>query len=130
MPMTRPSRSARAPPELPGEMAASVWIRSTRELSCLPPVISAGTSRPVPLTMPDVTVDSKPEGLPTATAIWPTMGSLPAKLAAGRLLRSTLTTAMSVVGSVPTTCPCSVEPSAKATSTLREPSTTWLLVMM
>ena len=65
-------------------MAASVWIRSTRAFCCLPPVSSAGTSRPVPLTMPDVTVDSKPDGLPTATAIWPTRGSPPAKLAAGR----------------------------------------------
>jgi hypothetical protein len=43
MPMTSPSRSARAPPELPGEMAASVWIRSVRaEVAAgSPPVNSA-----------------------------------------------------------------------------------------
>ena len=34
------------------EMAASVWMRSTREVSCLPPVIWAGTSRLVALMMP------------------------------------------------------------------------------
>ena len=76
MPMIPPSRSARAPPELPGEIAASVWIRSVKALRSAepPPVSSGGNSRPTPLTTPEVTVDSKPDGLPIATASWPTTG--------------------------------------------------------
>src|SRR5215208_1374024 len=43
MPMISPSRSARAPPELPGEIAASVWMRSVRALlAAVPPLVSSG----------------------------------------------------------------------------------------
>ena len=83
MPMISPSRSARAPPELPGEMGASVWSRSTSELSCRPPVSSAGNSRPMALKTPEVTVDWKPEGLPMATASWPTASLRPSPKLAG-----------------------------------------------
>ena len=79
--------------------------------------------------MPEVTVDSKPEGLPIATANWPTMGVF-SLLAAGRSSRFTFSTAISVFGSVPTTLARSVVPSAKATFTPVASSTTWLLEMM
>src|SRR5829696_1482795 len=43
MPMISPSQSARAPPELPGEIAASVWIRSVRaRLAAVPLPVSSG----------------------------------------------------------------------------------------
>src|SRR5919202_4551822 len=80
---------------------------------------------------PEVTVDSKPEGLPMATASWPTTRFWSElNLAAGRLSRPTFTTAMSVRGSLATTCPRSVVPSAKATFTSFASWITWLFVMM
>ena len=51
MPMTRPSTSTSGPPELPGLIAASVWIAST---SVSVPAMC--TVRPRPETMPEVTV--------------------------------------------------------------------------
>ena len=75
-------------------------------------------------------MDSKPEGLPIATASWPTMGVFSSNVAAGRSSRFTFSTAISVFGSVPTTLARSVVPSAKATFTPVASSTTWLLVMM
>src|SRR4028119_457139 len=70
MPTMLPSRSTRAPPELPGEMAASVWIRSESALAALssPPVSSGGKSRPTALTTPEGTVASKPAGRATSRA--------------------------------------------------------------
>ena len=53
MPMSRPSPSSSAPPELPGLMAASVWMRCrSRE----PPVVMSATSmdRSRPDTMPEL----------------------------------------------------------------------------
>ena len=61
MPITSPLRLTRAPPELPGLMAASVWIRPSRGPSM----------RSTALITPRVTVQEKPKGLPTATASWP-----------------------------------------------------------
>ena len=78
-------------------MAASVCMRSTSAICCWPPVISGGISRFRPLMIPEVTVDWKPDGLPAATASWPTTRSLLSpNSVAGRLPLSTLTTAMSV----------------------------------
>ena len=71
-PMTWPSESSSAPPELPGLMAASVWIRLRRLRGW--PVASSVTviERPVALTTPVVTLFSKsPSGLPMAMASWP-----------------------------------------------------------
>ena len=63
MPMTRPSMSASAPPELPGLIAALVWI-------------IVGSATPFPsetpcrkaLTIPSVTLDRSPNGFPIAIA--------------------------------------------------------------
>ena len=51
-PTTRPWASNSGPPELPGLMAASVWMKGTRP--------SPGSERPLALTMPWVAVCSKP----------------------------------------------------------------------
>ena len=63
MPMSRPALSSSGPPELPGLIAASVWMT---------PVIGKPTTermrRPSPLMTPVVSVWSSPNGLPTATA--------------------------------------------------------------
>lgn len=78
MPITRPCRSASAPPELPVLIGASVWMAGIT-----PPGV--WTDRPTALTMPEVTVWSKPNGLPIATASWPTWTGTPvASTATGR----------------------------------------------
>ena len=67
MPMTRPALSSSGPPELPGLMAASVWITPWIGRFVAPVI-----SRPRPLMMPVVSVWSKPKGLPMANTFWPT----------------------------------------------------------
>ena len=66
MPMTLALASASGPPELPGLIGASVWMRPVS----VPTGDSSSRSRP--LTMPDVTVCWKPKGLPRAMAVSPT----------------------------------------------------------
>ena len=90
-------------------------MRSVRVfLAAVPlPVSSEGNSRPTPLTTPEVTVDSKPDGLPMATASWPTTGASPlSNVAAGRSSRFTFITAISVFGSVPTIFAFSMVPAS------------------
>ena len=63
MPMTLPSASSSGPPELPGLIAASVWMRLLSGLSEPSVVID----RPVADTMPLVTeFEYVPSGLPIA----------------------------------------------------------------
>ncbi len=70
MPTTAPVASASGPPELPGLIAASVWMRFVIRLAPL----STAMSRPLPDTMPLVTENEYiPRGLPTATTSWPTL---------------------------------------------------------
>src|SRR5829696_1834070 len=126
MPTTWPRPLTRAPPELPGEMAASVWMRSTSER--MPCSAEPGISRCRPEMMPAVMVFWNPSGLPIATASSPTAGSCCWKVAGWRSLRSTSTTARSVSGSVARTRPSARRPSKKATSTVRTFPTTWALV--
>ena len=66
MPMTSPLWLTRAPPELPGFMAASVWMRLSVLLSMVTDLFS-------PLIMPCVVVpaNSWPRGLPMAMAVSP-----------------------------------------------------------
>ena len=59
--------STSAPPLLPGLIAALVWIVPG---SVTPP--GSATFRPRALTMPCVTLDCSPSGLPIAMTIWPT----------------------------------------------------------
>src|SRR5512133_2986899 len=123
---TAPRPLTRAPPELPGEMAASVWTRSTSER--MPCSAEPGISRCRPEMMPAVMVFWNPSGLPIATASSPTAGSCSWKVAGRRSFRSTSTTARSVSGSVARTRPPARRPSKKATSTVRTSPTTWALV--
>ena len=64
-PTTRPKESTRAPPELPGFRAASVWITLSIIRTVLPE--RAGNDRPSAEITPAVTEPAKPCGLPIAT---------------------------------------------------------------
>ena len=66
MPITSPREDTSGPPELPGLSAASVWITSS-----ISRPVRARSDRPSAEITPAVTVDSKPSGLPIATASWP-----------------------------------------------------------
>ena len=71
MPTTAPVMSTSGPPELPGLMAASVWIAGyVVELPSSSEPTLTGRSRA--LTMPLVTVASRPNGEPIATTPSPT----------------------------------------------------------
>ena len=59
MPINSPRRFTRAPPELPGLIDASVWMKSSKPSGESP-------LRPSALTIPDVTVCPMPNGLPIA----------------------------------------------------------------
>ena len=65
-PITAPVESTRAPPLLPGLIAALVWI--TDGSATPPPSL---TVRLVALTMPWVTLERRPSGLPMASAYSP-----------------------------------------------------------
>ena len=78
MPMTLPSASSSGPPELPGLIAASVWMRLLRDWS--PSVV---IERPLAETMPLVTeFEYVPSGLPMATTSWPTLSASDSPIAA------------------------------------------------
>ena len=68
-PITSPSAFRSGPPELPGLIAASVWIALMNEVSDCSPAVT-GRSRAE--TIPAVTVPDKPSGEPTAIAVSPT----------------------------------------------------------
>ena len=87
--------------------------------------------------MPVVTVPSRPSGEPIATTSWPTrrLPEEPSVIGVRPDTPCTLTTAMSLLGSVPTTVNGAVRPSAKVTLVCAPPPessggrrTTWLLV--
>src|SRR5437773_3428615 len=63
--MTSPRRFTSGPPELPGLIDASVWMKFSY-------VVIPTSDRPVALTTPTVTVWSSPNGLPIAIAHSPT----------------------------------------------------------
>ena len=69
IPITWPALLMSGPPELPGLMAASVWIRLFSCSDEVPTASPARIWRPSPETTPVVTVFSKvPSGLPMAMA--------------------------------------------------------------
>src|SRR6478736_292691 len=102
-PITLPARSSSGPPELPWLIAASVWIAPSIG------VLSGEViSRLSALTMPVVTVPSRPNGLPIATTPSPTERLVESASVSGFSFEAgalTRTTARSVLGSVPTTVP-------------------------
>jgi hypothetical protein len=131
MPMTSPRTLTSGPPEFPGLIAASVWMKSW--MLPWPARGSPARARPLALTMPEVTVkvSASPRGLPMASTNSPTRASsLLPRAIGGRLVASILTTATSVLGSAPTTFALNSRRSSRRTVTCSAPSTTWLLVRM
>ena len=122
MPTSSPRRFTSGPPELPGLIEASVWMKF-----CTPepprPV------RPSAETMPEVTVWPRPNGSPTATTKSPTRSfDESATGSAVSFSAGICSTAISESGSVPSTFALTVRPSATVTEMSSAPSTTWLLV--
>ena len=75
MPISLPFMSTSAPPELPGLIAASVWIASmTVAWFEDSPLVDTGRSSDE--TMPVVTVPARPSGEPIAMTCWPTCRSV------------------------------------------------------
>ena len=60
IPINSPRTFTNAPPELPGLIAASVWMKSSY---CVMPI----RPRPSALTIPKVTVEFNPNGFPIAS---------------------------------------------------------------
>ena len=100
MPITVPRASRSGPPELPGFMAASVWIASSMVYW-----FGASMGRPMPLTMPDVALMPTSRGLPMAMTGSPTPTASESPSVSGSSASrgaSTFMTATSVEGSSPT----------------------------
>ncbi len=135
MPTTLPDASARGPPELPGLMAASVWMTFSIGRPSWPRM-----ERPSALTTPAVTVLWKPRGLPMATTSWPTtrFSASPSAATTGSSSGVKRTTPRSLGGSSPSTSAGTDVPSENVTlispppsrrpPALPRPRTTWLLV--
>ena len=124
MPTTAPSMSTSAPPELPGLMAASVWMKKPE--SVMPRLVRASAE-----TMPLVTVWPTANGLPTASTRSPTSSSSESpKVRAGNTSSpfSIFSTARSVRSSRSRMAAWNSRPSASATFTSLAPWMTWLLV--
>ncbi|MNT37869.1 hypothetical protein D3C72_1740300 [compost metagenome] len=106
MPTTSPSRLINGPPELPGLTATSVWMNGRYS-----PV-----SRPMALTMPEVTVESRPNGEPMASTHCPFFSFLGSPITSGVMsLASILMSATSVRSSVPMTLALNSRPSVRVT---------------
>ncbi len=130
IPTTRPERSTRGPPEFPGLMAASVWIKSSR-VRTAPPGVPASIARPMADTIPEVTdgPPSRARAKPRATTVSPSPSwSESPSSTIGSPSASILSTARSALGSPPMARASKSRPSAVKTSMLRAPSTTWKLV--
>ena len=98
IPTTSPRALTSGPPELPGLMAASVWMNSPGARRSP----ANGLGRFSALTIPRVTVKRNPIGLPNASTVWP--GCSFVESPSGTLVRlvaSTLITARSVRRSAP-----------------------------
>ena len=115
-PTSWPLMLTSAPPELPGLIAASVWIASST-VFWLPDSPVVDTGRFSALMIPVVTVPDKPSGEPIATTGWPTRRSdeEPTAMGVSPETPCTRITAISLVGSAPTTVNGAVRPSEKVT---------------
>ena len=109
---------------MPGFSGASVWI--TLSTLCPDRVRSV---RPRALTIPAVTVQVKPRGLPIATTICPTRSPADCpSVACGNPSAARRSTAVSVGGSSPTSVASTTRPSVSEARSRAAPATTWLLV--
>src|SRR3954454_15008530 len=130
-PITWPRPSSSGPPELPGLIAASVWIA----LAIGKP-LGDWIVRPRAETTPTVTVPASPNGEPMAIAWSPGASEFESPSASGfrpplTLPGSILSTARSDDGSLPTSCArIGVWSEPTRTEKLLKPSTTWSLVTM
>ena len=111
-------------------IAASVCSASITAVLSEPPVVGRCSA----LTMPSVTVPSRPSGDPTATTVWPILtASESANVAAVSPDAEILTTARSVTVSVPTMVAGTVRPSASVAVMLppfaATATTCWLVRM-
>ena len=123
-PTTLPSWVIKGPPELPRLIGASTWMKLSYGPSPM--------SRPRADTMPAVTEPPSPYGLPTAITHSPgcTSSLSPSWMKDSLADGLTLSSAMSVPASCPTTLAFSVLPSSRVTLTEVAFFTTWLLVTM
>jgi hypothetical protein len=122
MPITSPRMSASGPPEFPGLIAASTWMKLSYSTSSRPAL------RPIPETMPLDTLKRKSKGDPNANTRSPCEGRSAERRAGSSPFASTRSTATSVRGSSPTSvAPCS-DPSWSCTSSSSAESTTCALV--
>mmetsp|Transcript_101482 Transcript_101482/g.293610 ORF Transcript_101482/g.293610 Transcript_101482/m.293610 type:complete len:292 (+) Transcript_101482:180-1055(+) len=127
-PMSRPRASSNGPPEFPGLMAASVWMRSRIGLP-----LTDCISRPKPDTMPLVNVWSRPNGFPMASTFCPTWSLVELPRSKGTSLlepRSNFSTAKSLSGSMPAILASHVVPSARTTLARSAFKMTWKFVTM
>ena len=128
--MTSPFMFNSAPPELPGLMAALVWMK----VPVAP--FSRVISRFRALTIPLVTDWPYPRALPIAitgspsfrSSLLPKVATVMAFLVSSlRSFKDTAITARSISESSPLTCACASLPSIKVTFSVSALSTTWLL---
>src|SRR6185312_13707815 len=124
IPITRPSMSTSAPPELPGLIAALVWITDGNVT-----LFDSGTAALKALTIPSVTLERNPSGFPIAIARSPTWSlEESAKVAGFRWAPEILITARSSGGNEPTSPAGYRVPFEVVTVNDVAPLTTWLLV--
>ncbi len=126
--MSLPALSSSGPPELPGLIAASVWIIPWINL----PVIAL-ISRPSAEIIPEVMVWSRPNGLPMAKTFCPTSRSseLPIPMGFNMLAGAFICrTARSLSGAAPIRAALHVEPSAIVTWMRLASLITWKFVTM
>jgi hypothetical protein len=116
-PINRAEQSTRAPPLLPGLIAASVWMAEAS--SAVPASDGTRTVRPRALTIPVVTVLDSPSGAPSAMTGWPTdnRAEEPISMVCSDRATSTFRTARSVSGSRPVIRAGTVTPSSNTTPT-------------
>ena len=129
IPTNSPLVFTNAPPEFPGLTAASVWINDSIPIAR--PLVIDEMLRALALTIPAVTVEVNPNGLPTAKTHSPTLSAseLPMGIT-GNFSASILMRAKSVVASVPIITASNVRLSLSVISSRSAPSITWLLVTM
>ena len=122
-PMTSPAMLTKGPPELPGLIAASVWMKSN-------PGAATESGAPLRLTIPNETVCSRPNGWPSASTSSPTRTRFESpRGSTGRLLApSILIRARSTRSSLPATLPANRRPSASRIWMASPTSTTWAFV--
>ena len=122
-PTTSPATFTSGPPEFPGLIAASVWMKSN-------PGAATVKGAPLRLTIPNDTLWSSPNGLPSASTNSPTRSRFesPSGSAVRPVAPSIFRSARSTRLSRPTTLPWKRLPSARRTWMALAPSITWALV--